>query len=70
MVDKVTLNEDDIDTCQKAFSDLDEEGIGCIKASDLKLALERIGFIPSENDLYKMISEVSFSCSSTRIIMA
>jgi hypothetical protein len=37
---------------------LDEEGIGCIKAADLKLALERIGFIPSENDLYKMISEV------------
>ena len=60
MADKITLNEDDIDTCQKAFSDLDEEGIGCIKASDLKLALERIGFIPSENDLYKMISEVNF----------
>ena len=39
---------------------MDEEGIGCIKASDLKLALERIGFIPSENDLYKMISEVPF----------
>ena len=42
MTDKVSLNEDDIDTCQKAFSDLDEEGIGCIKASYLKLALERI----------------------------
>jgi Ca2+-binding EF-hand superfamily protein len=58
---KVSLNEEDIDTCQKAFSDLDEEGIGCIKAADLKLALERIGFIPSENDLYKMISEVLFN---------
>lgn len=54
----MNLGEDDIETCQKAFSDLDEDGLGAIRAQDLKIALERIGFNPSENDLYKMISEV------------
>lgn len=48
---------------------MDEEGIGCIKAADLKLALERIGFIPSENDLYKMISEVTFKIFSSMKLM-
>ena len=48
---------------------MDEEGIGCIKAADLKLALERIGFIPSENDLYKMISEVIFKILSSMKLM-
>ena len=31
MTDKVILNEDYIETCQKAFSDLDEEEIVFIK---------------------------------------
>lgn len=54
----MNLTEDDIQHCQNAFAGLDEDGIGAIKASDLKFALEKIGFIPSENDLYKLISEV------------
>lgn len=52
------LTEPEIDECQKVFKDLDEEGVGSIKVSDLKVALERIGFIPSEFDYYKMISEI------------
>ena len=52
------IKEEDIDICQKAFMDLDEDGLGCIKSNDLKLALERIGVHAEENELYKMISEV------------
>jgi len=37
---------------------LDEDNIGAIKVSDFKLALERIGYFPLENELYKMISEI------------
>jgi Ca2+-binding EF-hand superfamily protein len=54
----MNLTELEIDECQKVFKDLDEEGVGSIKISDLKVALERIGFIPSEFDYYKMISEI------------
>lgn len=39
----MNLSEEDIEICQKAFADLDEDGLGAIKASDLKIALERIG---------------------------
>ena len=38
--------------------DLDEDDLGAIKSGDLKIALERIGIQPSENDLFKLISEV------------
>ncbi|KAM3146342.1 hypothetical protein pb186bvf_001687 [Paramecium bursaria] len=54
----MNLTEDDIEKCQAAFADLDEDGIGAIRGQDLKIALERIGFHPSENELYKIISEV------------
>lgn len=54
----MNLSELEIDECQKVFKDLDEDGVGSIKISDLKVALERIGFIPSEFDYYKMISEI------------
>nr|7K5B_R Chain R, Dynein light chain 4A [Tetrahymena thermophila] len=54
----MNLSEEDIQFCQKAFSDYDEDGLGAIKVSDLKLALENIGCSLSENDLFKMISEV------------
>ena len=57
----MNLSELEIDECQKVFKDLDEEGVGSIKLSDLKVALERIGFIPSEFDFYKMISEIDES---------
>lgn len=40
----MNLTEDDIDTCQKAFADLDEDGLGAIKTSDLAQALDKIGF--------------------------
>ena len=59
------LTEEDIDTCQKAFQDFDEEGSGTIKVTDLKFALERIGYIPSENDLFKLISEVDDNNTGT-----
>jgi centrin-2 len=52
------LKEEDIEACQNAFKDLDEEGQGSIKASDLKIALERINVVLGENDLFKMISEL------------
>ena len=39
----MNLSEDDIQFCQKAFSDYDEDGLGYINVSDLKLALENIG---------------------------
>ena len=32
--------------------------MGAIKVSDFKLALERIGYFPLENELYKLISEL------------
>ena len=50
--------EEDIETCQRVFYELDEDGLGAIKTSDLKYALEKIGYIPDENVLYKMISEI------------
>lgn len=54
----MNLTEGEISDCQKAFKEFDEEGIGAIKVADFKSALERIGFIPSEFDYYKMISEI------------
>ena len=39
----MNFKEEDIDICQKAFMDLDEDGLGAIKSEDLKIALERIG---------------------------
>ena len=48
---------------------MDEEGIGSIKATDLKLALERIGFVPMERELYKLISEVNKFKFSLILIM-
>ena len=56
--DQVKLTEEDIEICQRAFGDLDEDGTDTIKVHDLKIALDRIGFNPSENELYKLISEV------------
>ena len=55
---QIKLNEDDIEICQRAFADLDEDGTDTIKVQDLKIALDRIGFNPSEKELYKIISEV------------
>mmetsp|Transcript_40898 Transcript_40898/g.56972 ORF Transcript_40898/g.56972 Transcript_40898/m.56972 type:complete len:107 (+) Transcript_40898:32-352(+) len=54
----MNLTEEDIDQCQKAFSDLDEDNTGAIKASDLKIALERIGYNLNDIDLYRLIYEV------------
>lgn len=62
----MNLNEEDIDMCQRAFAEMDEviffnikkDGVGAIRGQDLKIALEKIGFKPSENELYKIISEV------------
>ena len=51
-------SEEDIEICQKAFADFDEDDLGMIKATDLKTALERININPQAFDLYKMISEV------------
>lgn len=31
----MNLSEDDIDCCQKAFADLDDDGLGAIKSNDL-----------------------------------
>ncbi len=52
------LNEQEIEMCQKAFSELDSDNVGSIKVSDLKQALERVNFFPNEFDYYKMISEI------------
>ena len=52
------FKEEDIDLCQKAFMDLDEEDIGAIHSNELKSALEKIGISIDENELYKLISEV------------
>jgi Ca2+-binding EF-hand superfamily protein len=57
----MNLNEDDIDCCQKAFSELDEDGVGAIKANDLGIALERIGVTLPDKDLYRLIYEVIWS---------
>ncbi|CAD8075092.1 unnamed protein product [Paramecium sonneborni] len=54
----MNLTEEDIDMCQRAFAEMDEDGVGAIRGQDLKIALEKIGFKPSENELYKIISEV------------
>ncbi|EGR27914.1 hypothetical protein IMG5_186660 [Ichthyophthirius multifiliis] len=54
----MNLSEDDIQFCQKAFSDYDEDGLGSINVSDLKLALDNIGCQLKEEELFKMISEV------------
>ena len=54
----MNLTEEDLALCQRVFADLDEDGIGTIRSSDLKIALERIGSFPNENDLFKMISEL------------
>jgi len=54
----MNLSEDDIDCCQKAFADLDEDGLGAIKANDLSLALEKIGIALPDKELYKLIYEV------------
>ena len=53
-----SLTEQDIEICQKAFADLDEDNVGAIKVADFKIALERIGYYPLENELYKLISEL------------
>lgn len=52
------LSEDDIEACQKAFADLDEDGLGAIKAQDLTIALERINVPLKGKKLYKLISEI------------
>ena len=54
----MNLNEDDIEYCQKAFADLDEDGLGAIKTKDLSVALERIGITLAEKELYKLIYEI------------
>lgn len=52
------LNEQEIELCQKAFSELDTDNVGSIKVADLKQALDRVNFFPNEFDYYKMISEI------------
>lgn len=52
------LNEQEIELCQKAFSELDTDNVGSIKVSDLKQALDRVNYFPNEFDYYKLISEI------------
>jgi len=52
------LSEEHIEQCMNAFKDLDEQGTGFIKVTDLKLALERVYIDFKEKELFKMISDV------------
>lgn len=52
------LSEDDIQYCQRAFQELDENVQGEIKAEDLNLALELVGYKQRAHKVNKMISEI------------
>ena len=61
---QMLLNETEIETCQRAFADMDQEDNGLIRTADLRMALERIGCILSDNEIFKIISDVVYSIST------
>ena len=56
--DEATVRKEVEDKCLEAFMAFDEEGSGAIASDQFKLVLEKIDIKMSDDEIYKMISEI------------
>merc|ERR1712014_96856 len=52
------LNEEFIQKCREAFNTFDQDGSGTIDTQEMKLLLEAIGEAPTEEELFRFMSDV------------
>ena len=56
--DEAVVRKEVEDNCLEAFMAFDEEGSGAIASDQFKLVLEKIGITLSDDQIYKMISDI------------
>jgi len=54
----MVLNEQFIEKCQQAFNTFDRDGSGTIDTQEMKLLLEAIGEAPTEEELFRFMTDV------------
>ena len=53
------LDEEELRKCDEAFSTFDNDNSGMIDAPEIRLVMEMMGQSSSDEDVFKMISELS-----------